>query len=164
MWKWLIALIICGLILTGCKGGKNSQSFIIATATPGGTYYPVGVAIGALLTIKLHKTHHIAATAITSAGSAENIQMLINQEVEFAILQALFGAMAYQGEDRYKGNAVKDLCAITVLWENVEHFVLLKKYSKTGSITDLKDLNDKFSIGKRGSGTEISGLIISINF
>lgn len=160
MRKWIIALILCGMTLNGCKGGKSYQSFIIATATPGGTYYPVGVAIGALITIKLHKTHRIAATAITSAGSAENIQMLINQEVEFAILQALFGAMAYQGEDRYKGKAVRDLRAITVLWENVEHFVLLKKYSRTGSITDLRDLNDKFSIGKRGSGTEISGLII----
>ncbi|GKT33239.1 TRAP transporter solute receptor, TAXI family like protein, partial [Aduncisulcus paluster] len=83
--------------------------------------------------IKLAKADKITATAINSAGSGENVQMLKNKEADLAILQALFGLNAYKGEGPYKGKAFKDFRSITMLWEN------------------------KFSIGKRGSGTEGSG-------
>ena len=138
----------------------EGHNLIIATATTGGTYYPVGVAIGTLISIKLAAEHQITATAINSAGSGENVQMLKNKEAQLAILQALFGAEAYNGKGLYEGNPVQDFRAVTMLWENVEHFVLLKKYVKSGNIMDLKDLNEKFSIGSRGSGTEGSGRTI----
>lgn len=137
-----------------------AESLIIATATTGGTYYPVGVAIGTLLSIKLAKKHKITATAINSAGSGENVQMLKNKEAPMAILQALFGLNAYNGKGPYEGNPVKDFRAVTMLWENVEHFVVLSKYAPGGTIDDLKNLGKKFSIGKRGSGTEGSGRTI----
>lgn len=137
-----------------------ADSLIIATATTGGTYYPVGVAIGTLTSIKLAKEHKITATAINSAGSGENVQMLKNKEAHMAILQALFGLNAYNGRGPYEGKAVKDFRSITMLWENVEHMVMLKKYAKTGTISDLQQLGKKFSIGKRGSGTEGSGRAI----
>jgi hypothetical protein len=45
-----------------------------------------------------------------------------------------------------------------MLWENVEHFSLNTKAVKTGTISDLGHIQgEKFSIGKRGSGTEGSG-------
>ncbi len=135
----------------------SDKNLIIATATTGGTYYPVGVAIGTLVSIKLAKADKITATAINSAGSGENVQMLKNKEADLAILQALFGLNAYKGEGPYKGKAFKDFRSITMLWENVEHFPLLNKYVKKGDISDLKGLDKKFSIGKRGSGTEGSG-------
>jgi TRAP transporter TAXI family solute receptor len=139
---------------------QAAESLIIATATTGGTYYPVGVAIGTLTSIKLAKAHKITATAINSAGSGENVQMLKNKEAHMAILQALFGLNAYNGLGPYKGKEVKDFRAITMLWENVEHMVLLSKYTKSGTVDDLRDLGKKFSIGKRGSGTEGSGRAI----
>ncbi|MCY4351681.1 MAG: C4-dicarboxylate ABC transporter substrate-binding protein, partial [Gemmatimonadetes bacterium] len=74
----------------------QTQSLIITTATPGGTYYPVGVALSTTLTQKLQP--RIVAAAINSAGSGENIQMLVNREAHLAILQGLYGAMAYRGE------------------------------------------------------------------
>jgi TRAP transporter TAXI family solute receptor len=137
-----------------------AENLIIATATTGGTYYPVGVAIGTLISIKLAKNDKITATAINSAGSGENIQMLKNKEAEFAILQSLYGLNAFHGKDTYEGKAVKDFNSVTMLWENVEHFVLQNKYVNTGNITDLKGIGKKFSIGKRGSGTEGSGRTI----
>ena len=138
----------------------DDKNLIIATATTGGTYYPVGVAIGTLISIKLAKEHKITATAINSAGSGENVQMLKNKETDMAILQALFGLNAYNGKGPYEGKPFKDFNAITMLWENVEHFVIAKKYEKNGTIMDLKDFGEKFSIGKRGSGTEGSGRTI----
>ena len=83
-----------------------------------------------------------------------------NKEADMAILQALFGQNAYKGLGPYEGKPVKDFRAVTMLWENVEHFALLGKYVNTGTMLDLKGLHQKFSIGKRGSGTEGSGRTI----
>lgn len=138
----------------------DNKNLIIATATTGGTYYPVGVAIGTLISVKLAKQYKITATAINSAGSGENVQMLKNKEADMAILQALFGQNAYNGLGPYKDKPVKNFRAVTMLWENVEHFALLGKYVNTGTMVDLKGLGQKFSIGKRGSGTEGSGRTI----
>ncbi len=140
---------------------KAGDSLILATATTGGTYYPVGVAIGTLSSIKLAKKHGITVTAINSAGSGENVQMLKNKEAQMAILQSLFGLNAYNGMGPYAGKPVKDFRSVSMLWENVEHFSLVKKSVKTGTVSDLAGIKGKkFSIGKRGSGTEGSGRAI----
>ena len=152
--------IFCFAIGIQTQQAKAVESLIITTATTGGTYYPVGVAIGTLISIKLARAHKITATAINSAGSGENVQMLKNKEAHLAILQSLFGLNAYNGEGPYKGKAVKEFRSVSMLWENVEHFALLQKYVKTGTISDLSSLKMKFSIGKRGSGTEGSGRTI----
>ncbi|WP_461210271.1 TAXI family TRAP transporter solute-binding subunit [Desulfocurvus sp. DL9XJH121] len=160
--RLLIVFMVCTLCVTfgSVESRADDQNLIIATATTGGTYYPVGVAIGTLLSIKLAKDDKITATAINSAGSGENVQMLKNKECDLAILQALFGQNAYNGEGPYEGKAFKDFCSVTMLWENVEHFALLTKYVKKGDVSDLHNLGEKFSIGKRGSGTEGSGRTI----
>jgi TRAP transporter TAXI family solute receptor len=154
------AIALCLMLGIGPQASKAADSLIIATATTGGTYYPVGVAIGTLISIKLAKDHKITATAINSAGSGENVQMLKNKEAQLAILQSLFGLNAYKGEGPYAGKAVKDFRSVTMLWENVEHFTVLQKYAKSGTMDDLKNFGQKFSIGKRGSGTEGSGRTI----
>lgn len=151
----LTFLIVFTFVINDAKAAGNS--LIIATATTGGTFYPVGVAIGTLISIKLAKTNKITATAINSAGSGENVQMLKNKETDFAILQALFGLSAYNGTGKYEGKPEKNFRSVTMLWKNVEHFTVLQKYSKTGTVADIKLLKKKFSIGKRGSGTEGSG-------
>jgi len=159
--KLFVALIaLCLMLSIGPQASTAAESLIIATATTGGTYYPVGVAIGTLISIKLAAKDGITATAINSAGSGENVQMLKNKEVQLAILQSLFGLDAYNGTGPYEGKPVKDFRSLTMLWENVEHFALLSKYVKTGTIDDLRGLHEKFSIGSRGSGTEGSGRTI----
>ena len=87
--------------------------------------------------------------------------MLKKKEAQLAILQSLFGLNAYKGMGPYEGKPVKDFRSITMLWENVEHFALSAKALKTGTISDLGQIQgEKFSIGKRGSGTEGSGRTI----
>lgn len=163
MGKKILTGFLCALLALSFGVGEtraDDKNLILATATTGGTYYPVGVAIGTLISIKLAKDHKITATAINSAGSGENVEMLKNKEADMAILQALFGQEAYNGTGKYEGKPMKEMRAITMLWENVEHFALLNKYVKTGTMADLKNLGQKFSIGKRGSGTEGSGRAI----
>lgn len=140
----------------------DSRSYILATASTGGTYYPVGVALATLTKVKLEPTRGISMSAINSAGSGENIKLLRENEAQFAILQGLYGAWAWNGEGAMASSGKQqNLRSVSMLWQNVEHFVVRGKYAKTGTITDLKALEgEKFSIGKKNSGTEGSGRTI----
>jgi TRAP transporter TAXI family solute receptor len=156
-------ILIAGCLVTGGVSSvwAKQKNLILSTATTGGTYYPVGVAIATLTSLKLAKKHKITMTAITSAGSGENVQLLKSKEADMAILQGLFGSMAWQGKGKYAGKPQKHLNSVTMLWQNVEHFVIQSKYVKSGNMADLKYLKGQaFSIGKRGSGTETSGRTI----
>jgi hypothetical protein len=138
-----------------------TQPLTIATATTGGTFYPVGVAVASLINKQLSGNDNLAATAIATAGSAENVKMLRDNQCDLAIIQALYGAVAYEGKiGCYADKPMKNMSAITMLWQNVEHFVLRSEFAKTGNITDLKGLNQGFSIGKKNSGSSGSGRTI----
>lgn len=161
----LAALLALGLVLMPAgqraQAQKKQTDLILATATTGGTYYPVGVAIATLTSIKLAPKDKITMTAITSAGSGENVQLLKTKEADLAILQGLFGAMAWKGRGLYEGKPQHHFRTVTMLWQNVEHFVIMKEYVTSGTISDMDNIKGKpFSIGARGSGTEASGKTI----
>lgn len=143
----------------GSGGGKSKPTFLtIATASTGGTYYPIGVGMGNLWSEKL-ADQGIKATGQSSAGSVENIDLLKKGEAQLAILQGLIGAQAYQGKGgSFEGNAYKDLRSISMLWPNVEHFVLMNNKIKTGTIEDIK--GNSFSVGPQASGTEQSTIVM----
>ncbi len=160
-WHLVLSLVVLVLVTLSSRAFDKKLQLVLATATTGGTYYPVGVAIATITTNNLDKSDNISMTAITSAGSGENIQLLKNKEADLAIIQSLYGAMAWQGRGRYADKPQRYIRSLTVLWENVEHFVLLEKYVDSGNMSDLKNITKKnFSIGKRGSGTETSGRVI----
>ncbi len=159
---WCLGLFTTAFVLVSAFGAFDEKhQLVLATATTGGTYYPVGVAIATITTNNLGPSDNISMTAITSAGSGENIQLLKNREADLAIIQSLYGAMAWQGRGKYEKKPQRYIRSLTVLWENVEHFVILEKYADTGDMSDIKNIKRKnFSIGKRGSGTETSGRVI----
>ncbi len=135
-------------------------SLVIATANTGGTYFPVGVALASLISLKLGQSDRLVATAVNSAGSGENIQMLENGECDLAMVSGLYALQAYEGSGRYRGRPVRNMAAVAMLWNNVEHFALRNTYVKTGNLADLKELKAKYSIGRSGSGTEGSTRVI----
>ncbi|MGI3062857.1 TAXI family TRAP transporter solute-binding subunit [Vibrio diabolicus] len=141
------------------NAAAEDRSYILATASTGGTYYPVGVALATLSKVKLAPKHHFSLSAISSAGSGENVKLLNENEAQFAILQGLYGAWAWSGEGPYeKSGRQEQLRSVSMLWQNVEHFIVRSDLAKTGTVTDLNNLDDKkFSIGKKNSGTENSG-------
>ncbi|MGY8870620.1 MAG: TAXI family TRAP transporter solute-binding subunit [Pseudomonadales bacterium] len=143
----------------GFAQAAEKRSYILATASTGGTYYPVGVALATLAKVKLEPKHKISMSAINSAGSGENIKLLGENEAQFAILQGLYGAWAWEGEGKLKANGPqKNLRSVSMLWQNVEQFVVKSQYAKSGTIDDINALDgEKFSIGKKNSGTEGSG-------
>ncbi|MBK8909503.1 MAG: TAXI family TRAP transporter solute-binding subunit [Rhodospirillales bacterium] len=141
---------------------QEERSYIMGTATTGGTYYPVGVALATLIKVKLQPTENISISAITSAGSGENIKLMREDQAQFAILQGLYGAWAWNGTGQVKAEGPqKNLRSVTMLWQNVEHFVVRAGNVKSGDMSDMNNLKgSKFSIGQRNSGTEGSGRTI----
>ena len=155
--KLAISSVLAASLVTVASAKKAEQKYVIATASTGGTYYPVGVGIATIASLKLAKTDKLTFSAITSAGSNENVDMLDKGEVNFAILQGLYGSMAWQGKSKYEGKAKKNLRSISMLWQNVEQFTIKSKYAKTGNIKDIKNLyGERFSIGGRSSGSRVS--------
>jgi uncharacterized protein len=156
---WLLTgLLLIAVIVAGPRDrdGANAGHYIFATATTGGTFYPVGVAIATMSKQLLANEHGVSLAAISSAGSEENLRMLRNGEAQFAILQGLFGAWAAQGEGRLAGQPpFDDLRVVALLWPNVEHFLARRPLAATGTIDDLADMaGQRFSIGARYSGAE----------
>ncbi|NAZ95039.1 TAXI family TRAP transporter solute-binding subunit [Vibrio toranzoniae] len=154
-----LAIAMASIGLIGNASAQEERSYILATASTGGTYYPVGVALATLSKVKLAPKQHFSLAAISSAGSGENVKLLNENEAQFAILQGLYGAWAWQGLGPYeKSGSQKQLRSVSMLWQNVEHFIVRSDLTETGTMTDLKNLNGKkFSIGKKNSGTENSG-------
>lgn len=154
-------LLTLGLSVSTAQA-QEERSYILTTATTGGTYYPVGVALATLMKIKLQNKHKIDMSAISSAGSGENVKLLRENQAQFAILQGLFGHWAVTGTGKVSADGEqKNMRSISMLWQNVEQMVIASELAETGTIDDLKVLADKpFSIGKKNSGTEGSGQTI----
>lgn len=150
---------VAAMLLSGAASAQDTRSYILTTATTGGTYYPVGVALATLIKIKLEPKHKVSMSAISSAGSGENIKLIREGEAQFAIIQGVFGAWAWNGTGMLKDSGPQPhLRSVSMLWQNVEHFIMLTEDVKTGTVDDLKLLKGrKFSIGARNSGTEGSG-------
>ena len=157
----ICALALGATLATG-PAAAQSEDYLLATATTGGTYYPVGVAVATLVKVKLQASDGINMSAINSAGSAENVSLLRSKEAQFAILQGLFGAYAANGSGPLQNDGPQDnLRSLTALWPNVEHFVIRSEFAETGSIDDLTKMSGKtMAMGAQNSGTLDSNRVI----
>ncbi|MEO1328642.1 MAG: TAXI family TRAP transporter solute-binding subunit [Pseudomonadota bacterium] len=155
--------VVAGLALPA--QAQDETNYILATASTGGTYYPVGVALATLTKVKLQPKQKIGMSAINSAGSGENVRLLRENEAQFAILQGLFGFYAVNGIGPVEeAGPQTELRSVTMLWQNVEHFVVSKEAAKTGTIDDLAGLKGQsMAMGRRNSGTIGSNAAILSN-
>ena len=147
-----MVLLLSLSILAGCNFEKK-EIYNIATASTGGTYYPIGVGMGQLWT-EHYRDQNIKFNGQSSAGSVENIDLMKNGEADLSILQNLISTQAYEGSGIFEGNEYKDLRAIGMIWPNVEHFVIMNSEVESGDISDIEGTS--FSVGPQASGTEQS--------
>ena len=163
------AIMAVGLGATPSKA--EEANYILATASTGGTYYPVGVAISTLVKVKLQPTKNVGMSAISSAGSGENIRLMRENEAQFSILQGLYGYFAASGTGPLEADGPqKDLRSVSMLWQNVEHFIVAADAAQTGTMADFVALKGEgAALGAKNSGTIgsnealLSGLGIDIN-
>ena len=144
---------------------QDAQDYLLATASTGGTYYPVGVALATLVKVRLQPTDGIGISAINSAGSGENIALLRDDEAQFAILQGLYGAYARNGTGPIASEGPQDnACSISMLWQNVEHFVIDAEHVDTGTVSDIAALSgEAAALGAQNSGTLGSNTVLLEN-
>ena len=152
-------LLLCSLLLQTCSDNSHQRSsYVLATGTTGGTFYPVGVALSTLA--KAEAEADFSLTAISSAGSMENIKLLRDNQSQFALVLAIFAAWAYNGEGPIS-SPQSDLRSISGMWPNVEHFVLHSGLVTSGTLTDLNSLEgERYVLGARNSGAEHTGIYI----
>lgn len=150
-----VAALTLGFLSLSAVQAAEERSYLMATASTGGTYYPVGVAIATLTKVKLQPTEKIGMSAITSAGSGENVKLMRDNEVQFSILQGLYGYYAWNGKGDFEQDGPQqDLRAVTMLWQNVEHFVVQSSKAPTGTIEDMLGLKgERMALGTKNSGT-----------
>jgi TRAP transporter TAXI family solute receptor len=157
------SLIALGILTsTQSNAAEDKRAYILATASTGGTYYPVGVALATLAKVKLEpasKYGKMTVSAISSGGSGANIKLLRDGEAQLAILQGLYGKWAATGTGKMtEAGKQPYLRSISMLWQNVEHMVVLNEFVNTGDLSDLSGLyGEKFGIGRKNSGTRGSG-------
>lgn len=144
----------------------EAKNYVLATASTGGTYYPVGVAIATLTKVKLEPKKKIGMSAIPSAGSGENVRLLRDNEAQFAILQGLFGYYAATGTGPFEADGRQEnMRSVSMLWQNVEHFIIDAAYAKTGTIVDFAALKGaSMAMGRKTSGTIGSNRTILAGF
>lgn len=154
--RWFLPLICAAH--AGCTDNLSAnRPYILTTATTGGTYYPVGVALATITKSELHGTEGISLSAISSAGSMENIKLMRDNQAQFALLQGIFAAWAWNGDGPIS-RPQPWLRSIGAMWKNAEHFVLLTELTRDGSIMDLDTLDgQRFALGARNSGAERTG-------
>ncbi len=160
MKNYAIGLLLA-LALSACSDElSRARPYVLTTATTGGTFYPVGVAIATIAHAQLSESHGISLTAISSAGSMENLKLLRDNQAQFAILQGPFGAWSWTGEGPVS-SPQSHIRSVSALWKNVEHFVLLTELTENKDMYDLANLDgERYVLGARNSGAEQTGRFI----
>lgn len=136
----------------------QTRNYILTTAGTGGVFFPVGVALATLAKIHLTNAHGIDMSAITSAGSGENVVLMRENQAQFGILTGLFGAWARDGAGALEeAGPQQNLRSVAMLWPNVSHALIRSDLAQTGTFADMRNLVGRpFSIGARNSGTEFA--------
>ena len=132
---------------------SQDTNYVLNTASTGGTYHPVGTAIATLTKIKLLPKQKFSLTAVNSAGSGANVQALGANTAQFAIVQGLFGSYAATGTGPVSAPQ-KNMRSVSMLWQNVEQFLIANEFVKTGTVSDLVTLKGQaMALGRQNSGT-----------
>lgn len=151
--KILTTMLTTAALTLSVSANAANKDYVLNTASTGGTYHPVGTAISTLSKIKLLPKKKFSLTAVNSAGSGANVQALGAGTADFAIIQGLYGSYAATGTGPITSKQT-NVRSITMLWQNVEQFLVPNDMAKTGTVADLMGLKGKsVGLGKQNSGT-----------
>jgi TRAP transporter TAXI family solute receptor len=150
-----LSTLLSAAVLTAAAATVQAEDvdYVLNTASTGGTYHPVGTAIATLSKVKLLPKQKFSLTAVNSAGSGANVQALAANTAQFAILQGLYGSYAATGTGPVS-EPQTNMRAVSMLWQNVEQFIIANELVNTGTASDLMAAKGKaVAMGKENSGT-----------
>ena len=147
----------CVTLLVGCSGSNSGDSsgsagkrqFInVGTAPSGGAFFTVGSAICEVVNENRGDLNWRVA-AESTGGSMENIRLLSQGKLEFAISNSSITYFAVRGEEGWE--AKHDVRSVLTLFPNIAMFVTLAD-SGIETIADLK--GKRVYLGPEGAGFE----------
>ncbi len=151
--KKLSALILAAGLIFGAAfncDAKDSERLTLATGGTSGVYFPLGGAIGQVL--GSNGDGKLSVTAQATGASGENMRLVENGDVDFAIVQNDVADAAFNGTAPFK-QKLGDVRALGRLYPEYLHVVA----SKDSGIKSLEDFKGKkISVGARGSGNEVN--------
>ncbi len=138
------------------------STYVLSTATTGGAFHQGGVSLSALVKIKLLPEQRIDLVTRNSSGSMENIARLRDHSSDFGIVQGLLGYQARSGTGlAAKMGPQRELRAVTMLWPNVEHFILRADEASSATMTDFLALErPRVSLGREPSAIESNNVLL----
>lgn len=152
-----VLCVILLLLVAGCAAPAPSSapkaaekmSFSIATGGTGGTWYPLGGAIGSVITAKVANTD---ATAESTTAAVDNMKLLTAGKVGLAFVDDYQVGWVNQGKLTAVSDQKLPVRLVMPFYEQPLHVV-----TKEGTgITKLADLKGKrISTGAPNSGTEV---------
>jgi len=152
---FIAALVVLALVLAAgpMAGIADAKTYRInlATATTGGAYYPIGNAMASIWGKNLEG---VRASAQSTAGTPQNVELMRDGEVQIAIGQNGICYYAYYGKGTYEGKPpYTDMRGMFVLYPNVMHWIV-RKGAGINSVADFK--GKKFVPGQVASATEVN--------
>ena len=158
--KLLRLVAMCAIVLAVSSlssiAAPPKNYIALVTGSTGGTYYPAGTILATLWNDKLANMG-VAASAQSSGGTTENLNMIKSGEAEMAIAMTNLTWFNYSGTETFAGKPNTDLRIVTGLWPDVTQFVVTKA-SKINTLEDFR--GRRFCTGAMGSGTEYSSRAI----
>lgn len=151
MKKVLGLFLVASMLFTAATSfGADAKRLTLATGGTSGVYFPLGGAIGQVLSNKSDGAFSVTAQATGASG--ENMRLVEGGDVDIAIVQNDVADAAFNGNAPFKSK-LGDVRAIARLYPEYLH-VVAGKDSGIKSIEDFK--GKKISVGARGSGNEIN--------
>ena len=144
---WLTVTFVF-LLGIGSMGWAADVRLAIGTASTGGTWYPLGGGVGAMIN-KYVKGYQAAAHP--SGASIENIRAIMKKQDALSLSMPDTAFQAYKGLEAFEGKATPDLRGLMATYPiDIQFFALAG-----GPIKTIKDLKGKkVAVGAPGSGEQ----------
>ena len=146
----LMAVALCLLAATGCGDGEGTKrEFIsVGTAPIGGVFYTVGSAVCDVVN-EAQGDLGWRVSAESTGGSMENIRLLSQGKLQFAMSNSSITYFAVRGEEGWEETHATQ--SVMTLFPNVAQFVVPAS-SEIQSLADLK--GKRVYLGPEGAGFE----------
>ena len=150
MKKLLSLLLAAGLVLSAASAFADAKRLTFATGGTSGVYFPLGGAIGQVISSK--SDGKFSVTPQATGASGENMRLVEMGEVDFAIVQNDVADAAYKGSAPFRSK-LANVRAIGRLYPEYLHLVA----SEESGIKSIEQFKGKqVSVGARGSGNEVN--------
>lgn len=150
---WLLLTMCLGFLVTIGMGGPSWAEDVrlaIGTASTGGTWYPLGGGVAAM--INKHVKGY-QAVAHPSGASLENIRAIMKKQDALSLSMPDTAFQAYKGLEAFAGKPAEDLRGLMATYPiDIQFFVPADSAIK--SIADIKKKQYRVAVGAPGSGTE----------